>query len=85
MKIAYSSAAEMLKFGASSTQADPAKKPQVAFAGSMRMNLVSMRDEIGLDLDGISTGYYASHRRYTNRCAQCVTSGSEKHGEHHRR
>lgn len=47
MKIAYSAAAEMLRSGRTHDEADSAKKPQVAFAGSMRTNLISMMDEIG--------------------------------------
>lgn len=47
MKIAYSSAADMLNSGFSPDEANAAKKPQVAFAGSMRSNLVSMMDQIG--------------------------------------
>ena len=47
MEIAYSAAAEMIRAGASHEEADIAKKPQVAFAGSMRENLVAMMDEIG--------------------------------------
>lgn len=48
MRIAYESAAKALSAGVSPKRAVEAEKPQVAFAGSMRRNLVSMMDEIGL-------------------------------------
>lgn len=48
MRIAYEGAAEAMQRGLSQAEAVQAKKPRVAFAGSMRNNLVTMMDKIGL-------------------------------------
>ncbi len=48
MCIAYQEAAFALRSGFSQKQAADCAKPRVAFAGSMRANLISMLDEIGL-------------------------------------
>ena len=48
MRIAYQNAADGLARGLTPSKAASMKKPGVAFAGSMRRNLVSMLDEIGL-------------------------------------
>lgn len=48
MKIAYDKAADYLRDGSSTTEAATARKPTVAFAGTMRNNLTSMLDELGL-------------------------------------
>lgn len=47
MRIAYKTAAECLSAGLSHKEAAESQKPQVAFAGSMRTNLISMMDNIG--------------------------------------
>lgn len=47
-RIAYAAAARALRGGASPKEAAQRSKPQVAFAGAMRTNLVSMLDELGL-------------------------------------
>ncbi len=49
MKIAYKSAAIALRDGMSNHEAALIKKPKVAFAGSMRKNLISMLDELNLN------------------------------------
>ena len=46
-KLAYEAAAELLARGDSPESAIQAAKPRVAFAGSMRRNLVNMMDELG--------------------------------------
>ena len=48
MRIAYECAAHALSSGHGLAAAASMPKPQVAFAGSMRSNLVSMLDELGL-------------------------------------
>lgn len=48
MKIAYDEAGRLLQAGASSADAASAKKPAIAFAGTMRKNLISMLDTLGL-------------------------------------
>jgi hypothetical protein len=56
MQIAYASAAGALQNGASPHVAATMEKPEVAFAGSMRNNLVSMMDELGFpDILSVST------------------------------
>jgi hypothetical protein len=47
MQIAYSAAADALGKGQSRTDAVAQSKPNVAFAGTMRSNLVAMMDQIG--------------------------------------
>ncbi len=49
MRIAYEGAAKALAQGRSPAEAALVRKPQVAFAGSMRKNLISMMDEIGIN------------------------------------
>ena len=46
MRLAYEAAAEALQGGASPREAATCRKPRVAFAGSMRNNLVTMLDEL---------------------------------------
>lgn len=48
MRIAYSSTAESISAGMTPSAADSSRKPQVAFAGSMRTNLVTMLDQLGV-------------------------------------
>lgn len=48
MRIAYEGAAEALQLGRSAKEAAGCPKPRVAFAGTMRTNLIMMLDEIGL-------------------------------------
>lgn len=56
MRIAYEGAAAALEHGSSPAEASAKRKPNVAFAGTMRNNLVSMMDELGFpDIFGIST------------------------------
>ena len=56
MRIAYAGAAAALKRGASPARASAIKKPDVAFAGSMRENLVAMMDTLGFpEALGVST------------------------------
>jgi len=47
MRISYEGAAKALKQGKSAKEAANVMKPQVAFAGSMRSNLISMMDQLG--------------------------------------
>ena len=47
MQIAYSEAADALRGGRSHADAVARSKPNVAFAGTMRSNLVAMMDQIG--------------------------------------
>ena len=47
MRIAYKAAADALSCGLTPAEAVASKKPQVAFAGSMRANLITMLDELG--------------------------------------
>lgn len=49
MRIAYEEASAALRSGSSLRQAVDCAKPKVAFAGSMRANLISMLDGIGLN------------------------------------
>jgi hypothetical protein len=49
MRIAYEEASAALQSGSSLRQAVDCAKPRIAFAGSMRANLVSMLDDIGLN------------------------------------
>jgi hypothetical protein len=49
MRIAYEEAATALQSGSDLREAVDCAKPKVAFAGSMRANLISMLDEIGLN------------------------------------
>jgi len=56
MRIAYREAAQALSEGMSPSAAIARSKPSVAFAGSMRNNLISMLDDLGLaKLLGTST------------------------------
>jgi hypothetical protein len=56
MQIAYALAADALKNGVRSNKTATMKQPAVAFAGSMRNNLVSMMDELGFaDILSVST------------------------------
>ncbi|MDA0821626.1 MAG: hypothetical protein O3C28_04280 [Proteobacteria bacterium] len=56
MQIAYASAADARSNGTSPHAAAAMKKPAVAFAGSMRHNLVTMMDELGVhDIFSVST------------------------------
>ncbi len=48
MRIAYEGAASAIQQGLSRSEAVDLRKPNVAFAGSMRKNLVSMLDELGI-------------------------------------
>ena len=48
MRIAYEGAAEALRGGASAHTAAGCRKPKVAFAGSMRENLIAMLDSLDL-------------------------------------
>ena len=48
MRIAYEAAAQAMANGMSAGAADRLEKPQVAYAGSMRVNLIKMLDELGL-------------------------------------
>ena len=48
MKIAFECAAEHLRHGATQAEAASAEKPTVAFAGTMRINLILMLDDLGL-------------------------------------
>jgi len=48
MRISYEGAAKALNQGLTPGEAAKIRKPQVAFAGSMRSNLISMMDQIGL-------------------------------------
>lgn len=48
MRIAYEDAAKAIGQGLSPSEAARAKKPRVAFAGSMRNNLITMMDAIGI-------------------------------------
>lgn len=47
MRIAYATAAQALRAGRSPAQAVKQRKPEVAYAGSMRANLVAMMDQVG--------------------------------------
>lgn len=49
MRIAYEEASAALASGNSLREAVDCEKPRIAFAGSMRANLVAMLDEIGLN------------------------------------
>jgi hypothetical protein len=56
MRIAYEGAAAALEHGSSPAEASAKMKPNVAFAGTMRNNLVAMMDELGFpEVFGIST------------------------------
>jgi hypothetical protein len=56
MRIAYEGAATALEQGSSPAEASAKRKPNVAFAGMMRNNLVSMMDELGFpEIFGLST------------------------------
>ena len=48
MRIAYEDAAVAIQQGLSRQEAARSAKPRVAFAGSMRTNLIAMMDELGL-------------------------------------
>ena len=48
MRLAYAAAAEALDGGATHREAALCPKPTMAFAGSMRRNLIMMLDELGL-------------------------------------
>jgi hypothetical protein len=48
LQLAYQGAAEALDSGLTHQQAAACRKPRVAFAGSMRRNLISMLDDLGL-------------------------------------
>lgn len=50
MRIAYEGAADLLNSGKSQSEASNLPKPNVAFAGSMRTNLIDMLDGIGLHI-----------------------------------
>ncbi len=48
MRIAYEEAAAAIQAGASKERAAALRKPRVAFAGTMRQNLITMLDTLGL-------------------------------------
>ena len=56
MQLAYEAAAEALRGGATGEEAVACPKPKVAFAGSMRANLIQMLDELDLhDVFNVTT------------------------------